>query len=65
MEEKSERRDDIIAECTIGNRIFAITVNKQIYEKKNGTYIKCTEDSKETAFLKKYTKPPKSLDVER
>ncbi len=58
--------DSVIAECSIKGRKFVITVDKKIYEKNaNGKYKECLEDDPETNFLKKYTEPPKSLDVER
>ena len=36
-----------------------------IYEKsENNQYRECSEDDKETEFLRRYTKEPKSLDVD-
>lgn len=62
--------DDIgkrkIAECTIKDRIFVITVDKKIFKKcEDGNYKECSEEDEETGFLRKYTKPPKSLDIDR
>ncbi len=58
--------DSVIAECSIKGRKFVITVDKKIYEKaSDGRYKECLENNPETYFLKKYTEPPKSLDVEK
>lgn len=55
-----------IAECTIKNRNFVITADKKIFEKcEDGNYKECSEDDEETSFLRKYTAPPKSLDIDR
>lgn len=56
---------DIITECTINERTFVITADKKIYERdKNNNYRECSKDDKETAFLRRYTEPPKSLDID-
>lgn len=68
MENLSEEKQselDIIAECTINERTFVITADKKIFERdKNNQYKECSENDKETEFLKKYIKPPKSLDID-
>lgn len=64
INEKNEELN-IIAECTINNRTFVITADKKIYEKnENNQYRECSEDDKETEFLRRYTKEPKSLDID-
>lgn len=66
LDSKNDFEDSIIAECEIKGRNFVITVDKKIFEKdKDGNYKEYLEDDPETAFLKKYVKPPKSLDIER
>ena len=63
---KEDFEDSIIAECEIKGRNFVITTDKRIFEKdKEGNYKEYLEEDPETAFLKKYVKPPKSLDIER
>lgn len=67
MEEtnKTENELDIITECTIKGRTFVITTDKKIYEKcEDNKYRKCSKDDKETEFLKRYTQPPESLDID-
>lgn len=65
LKSKDENELDIITECTINDRTFVITADKKIYEKdRNNKYKEYSEDNEETAFLKKYTEPPKSLDIE-
>lgn len=67
MDNVSENNQDlnIIAECTVNNRTFVITADKKIYEKNsNNEYRECSEDDKETEFLRKYTREPKSLDID-
>lgn len=55
-----------IAECTIKDKTFVITVDKKIFRKcDDGSYKECSEDDEETSFLRKYTAPPKSLDIDR
>lgn len=55
----------IALKCDINNRTFIITTDKKIFEKnKDGEYRECTENDKETVFLRKYTAPPRSLDIE-
>lgn len=61
---ENEENIDSIAECTINNRTFVITADKRIYEKVGNKYTKCSENDKETEFLKKYIQPPKSLDID-
>ena len=63
--EGSNNELDIITECTINGRTFVITTDKKIYEKnKDNNYRECSKDDEETAFLRKYTEPPKSLDID-
>lgn len=67
MEETNKTADelDIITECTIKGRTFVITTDKNIYEKnKDNKYCRCSKDDKETEFLKRYTQPPESLDID-
>ena len=54
----------IIAKCTIENRNLAITVDRKILENINGKYIEVSENDSASNILKKYTKLPKSLDIE-
>lgn len=54
----------IIAKCTISNRDLAITVDRKIVEKVNGKYIELSENDSDANSLRKYTKLPKSLDIE-
>lgn len=65
-EEKGKNIEEtVIAECSIKGRNFVITVDKKIYEKdSDGNYKECLPDDPETNFLKKYTEPPKSLDID-
>lgn len=54
----------IIAECTINDRTFVITVDKKIFERTKGEYIECHEKDIDIDILRKYIKPPKSLDID-
>ncbi len=55
-----------IAECTIKDRNFVITTDKKIFVKcEDGSYEECLEDDEDVSILRRYTKPPKSLDIER
>ncbi len=61
-----EVKNVTIAECTIRNRNFVITVDKRIFEKcKDGSYKECLKYDEDTNALRKFTEPPKSLDIER
>lgn len=66
MEKSKDIEKSIIAECTIRGKKIIITSDKRIYEKsEKGNYIECLDNNPEINLLRKYTKPPKSLDIDR
>lgn len=54
----------IALKLNVNDRNLAITVDKRVFEKDaNGNWQECLENDKDVQLLRKYLKPPKSLDI--